>query len=651
MQRNIKLCSLVIAICSSMSFYLVSCSLSPLEYSLDFAGANRAELESVLNHYKDDPEKLAAAEFLIENMPAHISYRDSTIYKYYYIADNLLLQKDMPHTTVRDSLLNVRKNIYPGLERKAISDVKIMTADFLIYTIDHAFKVWKECEWATHIDFDEFCETLLPYKVTEYQPFDYWRDTLSEAFSQNLKTQLYDDEETNTTYRTVDIVRNEILSKVRRNGEYTDAGYPLLTASQMKNIAYGRCVDYVNLAVATYRSVGIPCYIDATPFYGRFRAGHTWDVVVFGNGGDMPSEWDLTCEHGRRFFPAQRFPKVYRSTYAINRERVKYRNESALKYPFDYCVKDVTDKYTKTSDIVIDVYNNIKLAERYCYISIFNGHNVEWSFVDYGEFIDGKACFKNIGRNILYIVQGFDGNSIINISDPFILHQNGGIEYLKCGSETRSLDIRRKYFQNRNVVEMRQRLLGGKIQGADNPNFSNAEDLFVIGNVYVDDPQPVSCDKAYKYYRYLASDGSYGSIADLGFYNADTAIIDGVPIACKHATSDVVARVFDNDYLTNFETDNPNSNWVGIQVPKPQKISFVRIIPRSDDNDIRVGDTYELLYYNGKKWISMGKKEATSNVLHYENVPSTTIYWVKDHTRGWDERPFLLREGDVIEWR
>jgi hypothetical protein len=93
---------------------LAACtSQSPLEYALDFAGTNRAELESVLDHYKDDPEKLAAAQFLIENMPVHISYRDSTIDKYYEIAHNLL-KTDMPYREIRDSLINVRKNLYPG---------------------------------------------------------------------------------------------------------------------------------------------------------------------------------------------------------------------------------------------------------------------------------------------------------------------------------------------------------------------------------------------------------------------------------------------------------------------------------------------------------------------------------------------------------
>jgi len=40
-----------------------------LQFALEFARENRPELEKVLTHYKDDPEKLMAARFLIENMP------------------------------------------------------------------------------------------------------------------------------------------------------------------------------------------------------------------------------------------------------------------------------------------------------------------------------------------------------------------------------------------------------------------------------------------------------------------------------------------------------------------------------------------------------------------------------------------------------
>ena len=634
-------------------FAACSGAKSDLEVALELAGDNRAELQKVLDHYKDAPEKLAAAKFLIENMPAHHSYKNQKgIAEYYKIASKFL-ESDLKPIEQRDTLNYYTEKQMPGLDKEFVSDIKIMTADYLIYSIDHAFNQWKNRPWTEHLSFDEFCEWLLPYKTAENQTFDHWRDTLSDCYAHCLGRQLYDDEEYNTIIRVVDLIRSEMIDNVPYNGMFIKHVYAPLDASTMKRITFGRCVDYVNMVVSVYRSLGIPVVIDATPCYGRYRSGHSWNVIMTERGEQLPAEYEFTTEHGKRFFPAQRFPKVYRTTYAINRDRVKYRNESALKYPFDYCQKDITSQYTKTSDIEITTYDGINLAEKYCYISIFNGHNVEWSFVDYGEMKDGKACFKNIGRNILYIAQGFDGKRVVNISDPFILHQNGEIEYLKFSANgaTRSLDIRRKYFQNRNVVEMRQRLHGGKIQGADNPDFRNAEDIFEIDDVYVLDPQPVTCSKAYKYYRYLSPDGSYGSIAELKFYDADTSEIVGTPIANKVADSTAIKKAFDGNYLSNFETEDPDGNWVGVKASKPQKISFVRIAPRSDDNDICPGDTYELLYYNGNQWISMGKKVATTNILHYDNVPSNTLYWVKDHTRGWDERPFLLREGDVVEWR
>ena len=44
-----------------------------LEYALQAARGNRAELEEVLKHYEDEPEKQKAARFLIENMPYYHS--------------------------------------------------------------------------------------------------------------------------------------------------------------------------------------------------------------------------------------------------------------------------------------------------------------------------------------------------------------------------------------------------------------------------------------------------------------------------------------------------------------------------------------------------------------------------------------------------
>ena len=63
--------------------------------------------------------------------------------------------------------------IHLGSEK--VYDSKIMTADYLIWSIDEAFRTWKQGKWARHLSFDEFCEFLLPYKVVETQLLDDWR--------------------------------------------------------------------------------------------------------------------------------------------------------------------------------------------------------------------------------------------------------------------------------------------------------------------------------------------------------------------------------------------------------------------------------------------------------------------------------------------
>ena len=50
---------------------VASCNRNPkLDYALNRAGDNRAELEKVLEHYQDSGLNYEAARFLIENMPA-----------------------------------------------------------------------------------------------------------------------------------------------------------------------------------------------------------------------------------------------------------------------------------------------------------------------------------------------------------------------------------------------------------------------------------------------------------------------------------------------------------------------------------------------------------------------------------------------------
>ena len=65
----------------------------------------------------------------------------------------------------------------------------------------------------------------------------------------------------------------------------------------------------------------------------------------------------------------------------------------------------------------------------------------------------------------------------------------------------------------------------------------------------------------------------------------------------------------------------------------------------------QMSDTYELRYWNeNNTWTSCGIKEADSNVLHYDDVPQGALMWIINHTRGMDERAFLIDEEGNVEW-
>lgn len=636
-----------------MATLFASCSsrYDALEYAYQVAGPNRGELEAVLEHYKGEPLKLAAARFLIENMPGHYSYKKNKEIEEYYDIALQLTRSSLSPKEQRDSLLYLSDNQFFGLDKEIIEDARIITSEYLIQNIDKAFDAWRSERWAQHVTFDEFCEWILPYKCTELQSFDCWRDTMRQTFWWNVAHMEYDDESYDSPFRAVNTIRSEITWRVKPVGMYNRAGYPMRSASTLAHMSFGSCADYVNLGVLTFRSYGIPVIIEETPSWGRYRAGHTWYTLLNDNGEEMRSEWDISSVPGSPFFPHQRIPKVYRHQYAINRERVPYHNRSVYKYPFNIFAHDVTDRYFNTTDVTIDVRKNIKLAEDFAYIATFNGHSSEWTLIDFGVVKRGKVTFNKMGRNILYIALGYDGTMLMPISLPFIIHKDGSIEYISIDQDkTRSVDVHRKYYSSENVVNMRKRLLGGRIQASAYPDFRDAVTLYRVDSLDISDKIKLPQGGMYRYWRYLSPDGSYGSIAELSFFSPDSAMLRGTPICQDGTNTDNARKAFDGNWLTNYETERSDGNWVGADMGQSQAVGFVRIVPRSDDNDIHPGDEYELKYWDGYFWITHDIRTATDNVLHYDGVPDGALMWLHDLTRGWDERPFRIKNGKVEWW-
>lgn len=654
---TIILSLLLTAGCTQDSMYM--------HYALRAAGKNKSELKAVLRHYRTidkDPEKLRAAKYLIANMPAHYSYRDTAAINSYYRKALDILGTGPSPDWQRDTLRQISDREYAGITRNILSDVEVMTSDYLIYSIDHAFHQWKTKPWAKHLTYEQFRDWILPYKVTELQSLDAWRDTLSAHYSDSLNTIPENDIERNTIFGAIEIARNEIHTKQSAIGHrviWEDRGsIPMRSAVTWVHMTYGSCMDYVIMGTAVFRSLGLPAAVDQVPSWGRNSEGHSWYVFPDDRGREQVTINSLILGAGMQFYPYERIPKVWRNTYTINRDLVKYRNTAKYVYPFELCQEDVTERYNLTSDLEIETIKEqtAKLKDRkYVYIAMaVNSGGPQWRVLDYGTLKRGKALFRNMGRNMLYIALGYDGRKLIPISRPFILHKSGEVEYIDnpddSDAKTISMDLRRKYYESYNVVDMRRRLLGGKLQCSDSPDFKDALTLYTIEDTEIPYLIELDADRPYRYWRYLTPEGSWGSISELSFHDENGNKLTGKGIANPEAGQDAIDRAYDGNLLSNFEINQPDGNWVGMDMGKPAVVRYASVSPRSDDNDICPGNEYELFSFDGQKWSSLGYQQADDNVLHYDEIPLNTLLWLRNYTQGNNERPFILRKSGDIEW-
>jgi hypothetical protein len=63
----------------------------------------------------------------------------------------------------------------------------------------------------------------------------------------------------------------------------------------------------------------------------------------------------------------------------------------------------------------------------------------------------------------------------------------------------------------------------------------------------------------------------------------------------------------------------------------------------------RAGDEYELFYWSQSGWTSLGSQIGDSTgELIYENCPTNALFWLRNHTRGKEERIFTYENGKQV---
>lgn len=622
-----------------------------LEQALELAGDNRPELEKVLEHYQHDSLRLAAAKFLIRNMPGHGSYTGEAIEAYYAEVAPILLS-DSP-TAVKERKMNELFRKYPPSAIERVQDVQVITADYLIRNIDAAVRDWQEGPFARQVTFDDFCEYLLPYKCADYQTLDNWRDSLRPIAEGVYEDYPHSRIRQNSAYWAAAAVNDSLGRLNKVNLSDAMQCYSLFRVPFWTRIPSGRCGVYSIVSVGVLRSKGIPVVNDFILQWPTKDGDHSWVTLLTDTRNKGYLEGN---EGGVMGFmrPGECKGKVYRRTYAPDEGLVRLNAEAEhvpekLRSVF---MKDVTAEYVYPVDITTRPLPELKQdEEKYAYLVVYG--NKDWVPICYSRIEGNNITFRDLEREAVYMPAYYTAYGVEAMNYPILLTHKKELRYLKPDkAHTRSVTLKRKYPLMRRAFDKGKCLKGSLIQAADRPDFSDAVTLFrfdeftLSGHVYPNDSTP------HRYWRYICPAPFNCYIAELGFFDRNNKKMEGTIIGTGQYYGDdprfTREAAFDGDPFTFYISDQLCNGWIGMDFGRPVCVDKIHYLARSDDNNIRIGDVYELYYWDLKGWVSLGQQKADDLMLTFDNVPDNALLILRDHTRGKDERIFLYEDGKQV---
>ena len=613
---------------------LAACSDNQrLEQALRFAGENRGELEKVLDFYKHDDEKYAAARFLIENMPHYYAYRGEAVDS---VKRALVKYKEEKVALLEES--NYWKSFnFEKMEK--VYDSKVITAEYLINNIERAFRAWKKRPWNKEVTFDEFCELILPYRV-QNEPLDDWRKKYEEKYA-CLLDSIY-------TGSDVIVATDTVAHALRKEGFVYcwDYRFPHLEASFLLEHRVGMCVDACDFGLYVYRALGIPIATDMYVYSSETRKGHTWNVVKDTTGryvGFWFTERDAIRDSV--YSDLRKSGKVSRQCFGSQRERLQniWEDKRIPSFFKDLYRKDVSADYyqdTLRMPVVEKDY------DKYAFLGVFNPYG--WIGIDMVEIKDGEAVFPHVESKVIYVPMSYDGRKYSVTDYPFYFDGKKNIPYTADLSRRDTVCLLRKnplFFWQR---EWLNSIAGCYIEFSDMKDFQRVQYSYRIGDTLCIAHNVVTLNVPVKFrYIHLKADKEKGlEVAELACFNNGKKL---EPQTASGAKPDNIRRVWQEAYDGNPLTFYSSVEKGGVFVLDYGKLITVDnfiFMPRNDDNFIRIGDEYELFYHGGKMgWVSLGRKTATEPWLIYNNMPKGALFHLHCLTRGEEEQVFHIENG------
>lgn len=431
--------------------------------------------------------------------------------------------------------------------------------------------------------------------------------------------------------------------------------FPALPANDILQAEVGDCRAQSHYLVYILRSLGIPAVSEVNLQRPNRNMGHDWNAIIGNKGETIYYQIDTKPAIGK---PDSPIAKIYRRTFSVDSNALPFKKYPSEVLPLTFnnpYLKDVTSDYFSTRTVSVDLFSSAKgISDHHAYLCVWD--DAKWLPVAWGDIHNGKATFRDMGLNALYLPAIYkDEKTLIPIGAPFIL-QDSLIQPIS--PQPRQLSqavLKRKYWWPEEHF-MDYRLKGGVFQAANKADFSDAVTLYTVkGKVApIAYNIPVSDAKTYKYYRYQGPKRGYGSIAELKFYDKAGREMLGKIIGSDKSyklLGNTKEKAFDNDVLTFYDGFSRNSSWLGIELPQPRAIGNIKFIPRNDGNCIEMGDDYELMYWNDKDWQSLGRVIAKEDSLVYNNCPKGALLLLHNKTKGKQERIFTIdKKGKQVWW-
>lgn len=677
---------------------LTACTPLPqgVEESLKIAGGNKWELRKALRHYRKheaDSLKYKAALFLIDNMKWHgndseVKFPDATIPGLVERADTFYysVMGDVPNSSInkkeiKDKIAAFGKayqaeigqtNIKPPYREKTdFDDLKNIDADFLISHIDNAFERWEKSPFARTLTFEDFCEYLLPYRALSTNSLTLNGADIYRQFGKQLdKAKPY-------SMATVITRYNVYMSNMRNIlGEKTVGGY--LGYYELFFKKKLECVEQCEMECNILRAYGVPTVIDINVGNREFVGQHHHIVTFDSLMNPHPFHGEAGFPGGKSWGYREDIKfNIYRSLFGAQEDSPLFLKKETEKLPvnfYDPCIRDVTSYIKRVYPLTLPLSHKTgnNLAWLYSYANNPEGiRAITWGTVD---STGTQAHFKNVVSDMLYFLVTLDAEGRPEFhGEPLYIPRNPEaldllvhpLSHFYTPAQGEKTDIRliRKFPYKENMKKLAQEMVGGKFYGSNDPEGKNKRELYTITEApgpYLNE-FPLDNRRAWKYYIYEAPEKRTANFSILEYLTEKSRKYENTasptpleifrPEDRRINTADYVkvlpknaAQLKDPEYDGDMQTSSGKKRIV-FELDTPQILTRVRMAPKNADNIVKPNENYELMVWEDG-WQSLSNQYSKYNYLDYKDLRTDRLYWLRNHSRGREEVPFIIRNGE-----